>query len=136
ELFNLVGVFDDRADDRRTSSSVAALVRGDTAALISLYKNAPFDTILIALPHSAEERIVYLMRRLRQLPVDIVMAPDLASFCAPDQSQSELAGLKLLNMSRRPIREPQRILKGAIDRVLAGSAILLLSPLLLLVSLL
>jgi len=63
-----------------------------------------------------------------------VMAPDLASFCSPDQSHSEVAGLQLLNMARRPIREPQRILKGAIDRVLAGLALLTLSPLLLLVS--
>jgi Undecaprenyl-phosphate glucose phosphotransferase len=136
ELFQLVGVFDDRAGDRRSSSSIAALVRGDTATLTGLYKHAPFDTIVIALPHSAEERIVRLLQRLRQLPVDIVMAPDLAGFRSPDQSQSEVAGLKLLNMSRRPIREPQRILKGAIDRLLAGLALLVLSPLLILVSLL
>jgi putative colanic acid biosynthesis UDP-glucose lipid carrier transferase len=136
ELFQLVGVFDDRGADRRSESSVASLVRGDTGALAGLYKNAPFDTIVIALPHSAEERIVRLLQRLRQLPVDIVMAPDLAGFRSPDQSQSDVAGLKLLNMSRRPIREPQRILKGAIDRALAGLALLVLSPLLILVSLL
>jgi Undecaprenyl-phosphate glucose phosphotransferase len=136
ELFHLVGVFDDRGGDRRSSSSVASLVRGDTATLTGLYKHAPFDTIVIALPHSAEERIVRLLQRLRQLPVDIVMAPDLAGFRSPDQSQSEVAGLKLLNMSRRPIREPQRILKGAIDRCLAGIALLVLSPLLIVVSIL
>jgi len=136
ELFQLVGVFDDRGGDRRSSSAVASLVRGDTVALTGLYKNAPFDTIVIALPHSAEDRIVHLLQRLRQLPVDIVMAPDLAGFRSLDQSQSELAGLKLLNMARRPIREPQRILKGAIDRLLAGIALLALSPLLILVSLL
>jgi Undecaprenyl-phosphate glucose phosphotransferase len=136
ELFQLVGVFDDRGGDRRSASSVASLVRGDTATLTGLYKHAPFDTIVIALPHSAEDRIVWLLQRLRQLPVDIVMAPDLASFRSPDQSQTEVAGLKLLNMSRRPIREPQRILKGAIDRCLAGLALLALSPLLILVSIL
>jgi putative colanic acid biosynthesis UDP-glucose lipid carrier transferase len=136
ELFQLIGVFDDRVGDRRSSSSVAALVRGDTATLTNLYKNSPFDTIVIALPHSAEDRIVRLLQRLRQLPVDIVMAPDLAGFCSPDQSQSDVAGLKLLNMSRRPIREPQRILKGAIDRLVATLALLALSPLLILVSVL
>ena len=136
ELYQLVGVFDDRSGDRRSSSSIASLVRGDTVALTGLYKNSPFDTIVIALPHSAEERIVRLMQRLRQLPVDIVMAPDLAGFCSPDQSQSEVAGLKLLNMSRRPIREPQRILKGAIDRLVATLALIALSPLLIAVSIL
>jgi putative colanic acid biosynthesis UDP-glucose lipid carrier transferase len=51
------------------------------------------------------------------------------------QGHSDVAGLKLYSLAQRPIREPQRVLKGTIDRLLAALALLVLSPLLLVVSL-
>lgn len=134
-LVEVVGVFDDRSRDRLVDSALGQLVCGNTADLIELYKSAPFDKIVLALPHSAEDRLLHLLRRLRQLPVDIVLAPDLMGFRTERQGHSELAGLKLYSLADRPIREPQRLVKGAFDRLLAGAALLLLSPLLLAVSL-
>ena len=130
-LFEIIGVFDDRDNRRTVSSSVAHKIRGNTGDLIELYKSAAFDKIVIALPHSAEERLLFLLRTLRRLPVDIVLAPDLMGFNAAEQETAEVAGLKLLSLAHRPIREPQRLVKSAIDFAVATSAILLLSPLLL-----
>jgi len=133
-LVDVIGVFDDRGRDRVTDHGLAQMIRGNTIDLIEFYKNAPFDKIVIALPHSAEERLLNLLRRLRQLPVDIVLAPDLMGFRTEGQGHAELAGLKLYSLADRPIREPQRLLKGALDRSLAAVALLLLSPLLLAVT--
>jgi Undecaprenyl-phosphate glucose phosphotransferase len=135
QMVQVIGVFDDRGRDRTSGSELAGRLRGDTADLIRLYQQVPFDKIVVALPHSAEERLLYLLRRLRQLPVDIVLAPDLIGFRSVEQGHADIAGLKLYSLAHRPIREPQRLVKGAIDRILAGLALLGLSPLLLLVSL-
>jgi putative colanic acid biosynthesis UDP-glucose lipid carrier transferase len=130
-LFEIIGVFDDRDSRRTISSSVAHKIRGNTADLIELYKSAAFDKIVIALPHSAEARLLYLLRTLRRLPVDIVLAPDLMGFNSAEQETSEVAGLKLLSLANRPIREPQRILKAGIDVVAAATALIAISPLML-----
>jgi putative colanic acid biosynthesis UDP-glucose lipid carrier transferase len=132
-LVEVIGIFDDRSRDRLAENVLAPLVRGSTADLIELYKNAPFDKIVIALPHSAEDRLLHLLRRLRQLPVDIALAPDLIGFRSANQGQSEIAGLKLYKLTERPIRGSQRLVKDAIDRLLSALALLFLSPLLLLV---
>jgi Undecaprenyl-phosphate glucose phosphotransferase len=134
-LVEVIGVFDDRSRERISDSALASLLRGSTADLIELYKNAPFDKIVIALPHSAEDRLLHLLRRLRQLPVDIALAPDLIGFRSAHQGQSEIAGLRLYKLTDRPIRGSQRLIKGAIDRLLSALALLFLSPLLLLVAL-
>jgi Undecaprenyl-phosphate glucose phosphotransferase len=132
-LVEVIGIFDDRGRERLAESDLAPLLRGSTTDLIELYKSAPFDKIVIALPHSAEDRLLHLLRKLRQLPVDIALAPDLIGFRSANQGQSEIAGLKLYRLTDRPIRESQRLVKGAIDRLLSGLALLFLSPLLLLV---
>jgi Undecaprenyl-phosphate glucose phosphotransferase len=134
-LVEVIGIFDDRGRDRVADNALAQMIRGNTADLIELYKSAPFDKIVIALPHSAEDRLLDLLRRLRQLPVDIALAPDLIGFRSPNQGQSEIAGLKLYKLTDRPIRGSQRFVKGAIDRMISALAVLFLSPLLLLVAL-
>jgi Undecaprenyl-phosphate glucose phosphotransferase len=130
-MFEIIGVFDDRDSRRTLESSVASKIRGSTADLIDLYKSASFDKIVIALPHSAEARLLDLLRRLRRLPVDIVLAPDLMGFNAAEHETAEVAGLKLHSLANRPIREPQRVLKAAMDVAAAMAALLVLSPLLL-----
>jgi Undecaprenyl-phosphate glucose phosphotransferase len=131
DLFTIVGVFDDRDRERTARSGVAGLIRGNTADLIDLYKSSAFDKIVIALPHSAEERLLHLLRRLRQLPVDIVLGPDLVGFQLPEGGRTDIAGLQVFSLADRPIREPQRILKGTLDQIAAALLLLLLSPLLL-----
>jgi Undecaprenyl-phosphate glucose phosphotransferase len=133
-LFEIIGVFDDRDSRRTINSSIAHQIRGNTADLIALYKSAAFDKVVIALPHSAEARLLDLLRSLRVLPVDIVLAPDLMGFNAAEQETAEMAGLKLHSLAHRPIREPQRLIKSGMDLVAASSALVFLSPMLLLIA--
>jgi Undecaprenyl-phosphate glucose phosphotransferase len=130
-LFEIIGVFDDRDNRRTLGSSVAHQIRGSTADLIEVYKSAAIDKVVIALPHAAEARLLDILRRLRVLPVDIVLAPDLIGFNAAEQETAEMAGLKLHSLAHRPIRERQRLVKTGIDFAAAFSALVFLSPLLL-----
>jgi len=130
-LFEIIGC----STDRDTGATVRRASRTRSAATpptSSSFTSPPaFDKIVIALPHSAEARLLHLLRTLRRLPVDIVLAPDLMGFNSAEQETAEVAGLKLLSLANRPIREPQRILKAGIDVVTAAVALIALSPLLL-----
>ena len=81
DTIELVGVFDDR---RRAGTSptrgCAAWSRGTHDDLIELSRQREIDRVIVALPHSAEQRLVEVLRKLHQMPVEISLAPDMVGF--------------------------------------------------------
>jgi FlaA1/EpsC-like NDP-sugar epimerase len=84
DVVQVVGLFDDRRDRGADRVGLTHLICGTTEDLIEYYRHAPLDRIIIALPHHAEERLLAILQRLKQLPVDIALAPDLVGFRVPD----------------------------------------------------
>jgi Undecaprenyl-phosphate glucose phosphotransferase len=134
DVVQVVGVFDDRRGQGPDRVGLAHLICGTTADLIEYYRHAPIDKIIIALPHHAEERLLSILQRLKQLPVDIALAPDLVGFRVPDSKTAEMAGLQMRSLAQRPLRASQRLIKDLFDRAIAAVLLLLLTPLLLLVA--
>jgi Undecaprenyl-phosphate glucose phosphotransferase len=135
DVVNVVGVFDDRRGREPDRVGMSHMIRGTTADLIDYYRDAPLDKIIIALPHQAESRLLAILQRLKQLPVDIALAPDLLGFRVPEATNSEMAGLQMMSLAQRPLRASQRFIKDIIDRSIAAALLLLLAPLLLAVAL-
>jgi len=135
DVVQVVGVFDDRRGRGPDRVGLSHLICGTTGDLIEYYRHAPLDKIIIALPHHAEERLLSILQRLKQLPVDISLAPDLVGFRVPDSATAEMAGLQMRSLAQRPLRASQRYIKDIIDRGLAALLLLLLAPLLLIVAL-
>ena len=133
DVVQVVGLFDDRRTRGPDRVGLSHLICGTTADLIEYYRHAPIDKIIIALPHHAEERLLAILQRLKQLPVDIALAPDLVGFRVPDSATAEMAGLQMRSLAQRPLRASQRFIKDLFDRSLA--ALLLLAPLLLMLAL-
>jgi Undecaprenyl-phosphate glucose phosphotransferase len=131
DVVQVVGVFDDRRDRGPDRVGLSHLICGTTSDLIDYYRQAPLDKIIIALPHHAEERLLVILQRLKQLPVDISLAPDLVGFRVPEAAKAEMAGLQMMSLAQRPLRASQRFLKDLIDRVCAAILLVLLAPLLL-----
>jgi exopolysaccharide biosynthesis polyprenyl glycosylphosphotransferase len=127
----VVGLFDDRRDRGPDRVGLSHLVCGTTGDLIEYYRHAPLDKIIIALPHHAEERLLAILQRLKQLPVDIALAPDLVGFRLPDSASAEMAGLQMRSLAQRPLRASQRFIKDLFDRTLAALLLFLLAPLML-----
>ena len=135
DVVQVVGLFDDRRGRGPDRVGLSHLICGTTGDLIEYYRHAPLDKIIIALPHHAEDRLLAILQRLKQLPVDIALAPDLVGFRVPDSGAAEMAGLQMRSLAQRPLRASQRFIKDVFDRVLAALLLLLLAPLMLILAL-
>lgn len=132
--FELVGLFDDRGT-RVPETIEGVRVRGNIDTLLDLVREKRVDQIIVALPWSAEERLVQVMQRLKTVPTDVRLCPEGFAFEIPDRGVSQIAGIEMLNIFERPISNWGRVLKEAEDRILATLILLFISPLLLLIAL-
>jgi Undecaprenyl-phosphate glucose phosphotransferase len=130
----IVGVFDDRAA-RRIGAGLRALPQGTTADLVALSRQYEIDRIIVALPHSAEQRLLEILRKLHKMPVEISLAPDMVGFHIPAKDHEEFGGLPLLDVYGRPLSFGQSLLKTAFDRTAAALGLVALSPVVLAVAL-
>jgi Undecaprenyl-phosphate glucose phosphotransferase len=79
--------------------------------------------------------VLQILRKLRSLPVDIRLAPDLVGFRLLHASYSHVGGVPLLNVFHKPLTDWKLIAKEIEDRVLAFLLLLFLAPLFLVVAL-
>jgi Undecaprenyl-phosphate glucose phosphotransferase len=129
----IVGIFDDRSD-RVPGSIKGHPVLGSTNDLLRFARKSPIDQVIVALPCEAEDRILEIMKKLRSLPVDVRLSPDLIGFHLPHRQVSHVAGLPLLNIFDKPLTGWNYIMKSAEDRLFAAVILLLIMPLLLLIA--
>jgi Undecaprenyl-phosphate glucose phosphotransferase len=134
ETVEIVGVFDDRTGRGVVGKGLSALPHGTTADLVELSRQFEIDRIVVALPHSAEQRLLEILRKLHKMPVEISLAPDMVGFNLPPKDHDEFGGLPLLDVYGRPLSFGESLVKSAFDRLAAGIGILVLSPVLLAVA--
>ena len=77
------------------------------------------DRVIVALPHSAEQRLLEVLRKLHQMPVEISLAPDMVGFSVAGRDSAEFGGLPLLDVYGRPLTFGQSL---AEDRVRQASS--------------
>jgi len=135
DTVEVVGVFDDRARGRILSPDQRGLMAGNGEDLIALSRQRDIDRVLIALPHSAADRVVQIVRKLRLMPVEISLAPDQAGYNLASKEDADLDSLPLMEVHGRPLTFGQVLLKAAVDRSLATMALLIGAPLFLMVAL-
>ena len=93
--------------------------------------------LYIALPITENERIRRLYIDLLDAQVDVVWVPDLGSMMLLNHSVSDIEGLPAIHLNESPLTAypSAALLKAVMDRALALLAIVVLSPLLLVLSL-
>jgi Undecaprenyl-phosphate glucose phosphotransferase len=134
ETVEIVGVFDDRAGRGVVGNGLRQLPHGTTAELVEMSRLLEIDRIVVALPHSAETRLLEILRKLHKMPVEISLAPDMVGFNLPTKNHEEFGGLPLLDVYGRPLTFGQALVKSAFDRLAAALGIAALSPVLLAVA--
>ena len=70
----LIGVFDDRSDDRAPETIEGFAKLGNVDELVEFARAARIDLAIFALPISAEKRILEMLRKLWVLPIDVRLA--------------------------------------------------------------
>jgi len=136
ETIDIVGVFDDRTSRRAVPLALREMPHGTTSDLVELSRQCEIDRIIVALPHSAEQRLLEILRKLHKMPVEISLAPDMVGFSVPAKDQERFAGLPLIDVYGRPLSFGQNLLKTGFDRIAALLGIIMISPVLVLVALL
>ncbi len=104
---------------------------GADGVIEDLLREAPgmdLDAILVALPWSQSDLVADVCMRLRDLPVDVRLAPDLAAYDLPRCAPRAFGGHFALEVWGRPLRDWRGFIKRVEDLVLAGGLIVLFAP--------
>ena len=130
--FRIVGYL--RNGDDATLGELPCL--GTVAEAESVVKAHEIDHVFVALPHASSSAMMDLLDRLtRSCVVSIHVVPDLLQFMVLRSRVEDLDGLPTINLSETPLEGWSRFVKRAFDLVIATAALLVLSPVMLLVAL-
>ena len=132
---DVVGIFDDR-DDQRSPSMVSNLPKlGNVAELIDFVRQSRIDLLLVTLPLAAEDRLLQILKRLWILPVDIRLSAYTQKLHYRPRAYSYIGNIPFLDVFDKPLGDWGRLIKTVEDKVIAALAIVALSPVMLLVAL-
>jgi Undecaprenyl-phosphate glucose phosphotransferase len=124
----ICGIFDDR-DDQRSPSVVAGYPKlGTIAELIEFARQARIDMLIVALPLTAETRVMSMLKKLWVLPVDIRLSAHSNRLQFRPRAYSHVGLVPLLDIFDKPIRDWDSVAKRVFDIVFSLIAIVLLSP--------
>ncbi len=130
----VIGVFDDRSDERASILCGGKLRLGTVDDLVEFARRTRVDLVIFALPIAAETRILQMLKKLWVLPVDIRL------YARPDRlrlrprSYSYLGGVALLDVFDRPITDWDVVVKWLFDRIVGGVILLAAAPIMALIA--
>jgi Undecaprenyl-phosphate glucose phosphotransferase len=127
----IVGLFDDRNDTRSPDSVRKHRKMGTIPELSEYARNNRIDLIIVAIPMSAEKRLLHILKRLWELPVDIRISAAASELKLSHTAYTFIGDLPLLSVFDRPLNGWSAFFKDALDRIIAFFAIIALSPVML-----
>lgn len=127
----ICGIFDDRGSERSPTVVAGYPKLGTFAELVEFSRLARIDMLIIALPATAEQRILQLLRKLWVLPVDIRLAAHASRLRFRPRSYSHVGEVPMFDIFDKPIRDWDSVAKRAFDIVFSLIGIGLLWPVML-----
>ena len=131
----ICGVFDDRSDDRSGQGVAGYPKLGDLAALLRYCRSMHVDLLIVALPLSAERRVLDIIKQLWVLPVDIRLAAQTSALRFRPRAYSFIGSVPLLDIIDKPITDWDVVIKRVFDLAGAALALVALAPVMALVAL-
>ena len=130
----IVGLFDDRYDSRSPKSVRKHKKIGKISSLADYARTNPVDLIIVAIPMTAELRLLQILKRLWELPIDIRVSGQAAQLKLSPRAYTYLGDLPLLSVFDRPLSSWSQFTKDVVDRIIALAALIALSPVMLIVA--
>ncbi|WFU03072.1 undecaprenyl-phosphate glucose phosphotransferase [Rhizobium sp. CB3171] len=127
----ICGIFDDRGEKRSPVMVAGYPKLGTVAELVEFARLTRIDMLIIALPISAEDRILQLLRKLWVLPVDIRLAAHANKLRFRPRSYSHVGAVPMLDIFNKPIRDWDGVAKRIFDVFFSLLALCLLWPIML-----
>ena len=126
----LLGVFDDRSDERSPDTVEGYPKLGNVDDLVDSARSTRVDLVIFALPITAEQRILQMLRKLWVLPIDIRLAAHANRLRFRPRSYSYVGKVPVLDLFDKPIADWDIVIKQTFDRVVGALALVALSPVL------
>lgn len=124
----ICGIFDDRQSARSPDVVAGYPKLGTFAELVEFARLTKLDMLIIALPLSAEARILQLLRKLWVLPVDIRIAAHANKLRFRPRAYSHVGKVPMLDVFDKPIRDWDSVAKRLFDITFSLVGIALLWP--------
>lgn len=124
----ICGIFDDRGEGRSPVMVAGYPKLGKVSELVEFARITRLDMLIIALPMSAEERILQLLKKLWVLPVDIRLAAHANRLRFRPRTYSHIGIVPMLDIFNKPIRDWDSVAKRGFDIVIASLALCFLWP--------
>src|SRR5690606_28792393 len=127
----LLGLFDDRFDERSPETVLGYPKLGRVSDLIEFARRTPVDLVLVSMPLSAEKRVLDMLTQLWVLPVDIRLSAHMSKLRFTEKAYSYVGDIAVFDVADRPISDWNLVFKWIFDKTLALLALVLLSPVML-----
>jgi Undecaprenyl-phosphate glucose phosphotransferase len=125
----IVGVFDDRSDDRSPTTCAGLEKLGTVDDFVEFARRTRIDLVIFSLPITAETRILQMLKKLWVLPLDIRLAAHLNKLRFRPRSYSYIGNVPVLDVFDRPMADWDVVMKWLFDKIVGGLALLVALPL-------
>jgi Undecaprenyl-phosphate glucose phosphotransferase len=124
----VLGVFDDRGDDRAGTTCGGRPKLGTVDDLVEFARRTRVDLVIFSLPITAEKRILQMLRKLWVLPVDIRLSAHTNKLRFRPRSYSYIGDVPVLDVFDRPITDWDVVVKWTFDKIVGGLMLLAALP--------
>ena len=131
----VIGVFDDRGDQRSPASCEGVQKLGTVDELVEFARHTRVDLVIFSLPITAEGRILQMLKKLWVLPVDIRLSAHSNKLRFRPRSYSYIGNVPVLDIFDKPIADWDVVMKWLFDKIVGTLALICASPVMLLVAL-
>lgn len=131
----IIGVFDDRSDDRSPTACGGLPKLGTVDDFVEFARRTRVDLVIFSLPISAENRLLQMLKKLWVLPVDIRLSAHSNRLRFRPRSYSYIGEVPVLDVFDRPIADWDVVMKWLFDKIVGGLLLLALLPVMAVVAL-
>jgi Undecaprenyl-phosphate glucose phosphotransferase len=130
----ITGIFDDRGIDR-VDRVIAGYPRlGGLKQLVSFARTSRLDLVIVALPITAEKRVLEVTRALAVLPTEVKLPARSTELRFTPATYSRVGNVAMINLLEKPIADWGSVAKWTFDKLVGTLALILLAPLMLAVA--
>jgi Undecaprenyl-phosphate glucose phosphotransferase len=131
---HVIGVFDDRGDDRSSPACEGVPKLGTVDDLVEFARHTRVDLVIFSLPISAESRILQMLKKLWVLPVDIRLSAHTNKLRFRPRSYSYIGNVPVLDIFDRPIADWDVVMKWLFDKIVGTLALIAVAPVMLVIA--
>ena len=131
---HVVGVFDDRGDERSAASCGGVPKLGSVNDLVAFARGTRVDLVIFSLPISAESRLLQMLKKLWVLPVDIRLSAHSNKLHFRPRSYSYIGAVPVLDIFDKPIADWDVVMKWLFDKIVGSLALICAAPIMLMVA--